>query len=720
MNKCLWRVLLLSVLLLSGAGAVAAPAPGKVVAVVYDNSGSMAEVDPRKKMLGNRWVYANYAMTLLAASLRNEDELIFIPLHDLKNPSGETGTLRTYTGASGLTDAIRALGRQDGAGYLTPYAAIRKAIESLESPSYRGRDLWLVVITDGDFQEDFEAVVKRDAQWLEKNKVNVRFVLIGTDSNEVAQKLTRGVPNTIMLAGEGKAVIRTVEELAEKLNGFGNLPPEGKGNEIIIKPPFPLRRVVVLRQDWVNADLESVYWQDQQLPLAHIRQHSITPRVESRAPVKDLPKMAQVFHLENGNEVLPMNDKPLRLVFGAEVSKLELKILPDVAADYSMRLFDASGKNELKEINGSYRICENKYRLAVSLKDFSGKSLLDKRDDAAKFEIKVRIDGKSLPFEAGKFDQIFDAGAWGSGPVEISSSMEYPGYLHRQSKPLRVEFGGDQCRQDIALKVVSGVDDGNVWRSTLDQVTQAPVARVGVQVNGQPASVEQMQGWHLGLGSYGNLLDIQYEPGAVLLRPQSGCCVWWWRYPGVGEYPVTLSVDTGNSHDVIKGAPSIKFVLEPHASLWDKMRWYACPFALLALMLGILWYFLRLLRKARFGPDSRFETEERPKDEYGGTVRPRTVLLREECSALKRWLWPSRREVASVRGLRFVALAQGDLLVDGRDLLAKHSIPGWVYDRSRADAPRAKDRRQDEATLSDNVVMKIDEGAFVVTMRYRA
>jgi hypothetical protein len=260
----------------------------------------------------------------------------------------------------------------------------------------------------------------------------------------------------------------------------------------------------------------------------------------------------------------------------------------------------------------------------------------------------------------------------------------------------------------------------------VDQAGQKKPVFLEVLVDGKPATVDQLAAWlkNLDAGAAAHVLEVTPEvtPKAAgyLLRPRNDCCVWWWRNPGPGEYPSTLILKTDNPRVVINGSPSVKFVLEPPRSLLDKVLWYGCPFALLALILAIVWYVIRLLRKARFGVDSRLETEDRPKEDYGGVIRPSTVVLREECGALKRWLWPSKAEVAVVRGLRFIAEAQGEMRVDGRDLGPKHRVPGWVFDRSRVDAPSVRERRQEDASMSDNVVLQIDEGASEVWMRYRA
>ena len=311
------------------------------------------------------------------------------------------------------------------------------------------------------------------------------------------------------------------------------------------------------------------------------------------------------------------------------------------------------------------------------------------------------------------------AGQWVNVAV-VSVNMEYPGYLYEQSAPAKIVFGGELCKKNISMKVQSGLDDGGFWRSEIDDVERAPLVHIAVNVDGKSATVPEMRTWVLDEGMHKGLLDIQYLDGEILVKPKKICCAWWWSGFSTGDYNIALNFKTNNPRDDVKGVSQLKFKLIEPVGFWSKVLWYGCPFFLLVAFLTSFWYILRLLRKARFEQDARLETVEKSKDDYDGVVRPKTVVLREECSSILRWVWPTRAEVMVYRGVRFYATREGELRADGRDLLPKHKVPGWVFDRSRVDANRAKDRRQDDAILGDNNVMKIDEGNYEVVIRYKA
>jgi hypothetical protein len=707
MKQWIWLWAALLVWALSTGHVMAEPGQGKVVAVVYDDSSSM--------QANERWVRANYALKMLTASLQVEDKLFVVWM-------SKPGRAETYDGA-GVQQALDVLNKQDDTPGGTPYESLATAIDALERQKSSGKKLWLVVISDGGFNEAKATTIDADVKRAKAAGVHPVFIPIAPDSNgrQVAEYWKNQVNAIVEEAADGPGVVEKISKVAALLNGQSDhsLNVKAASNRVEIEAVFPLRGVTLLRQDSDPTELKDVQWALQLIPAekkaGNFRQYEFS----SNRRLGDLPNKGRVVHLRLAdNRVLPVGQK-MSLRFGQDVQKLNLAYLPDVAAQYSVALLDAAKHPIKKGSDGKFLICDSHYFIEARLQDDAGKTLLTSRSDAGKFQVKAVIAGQSQDFSTGQFVQKFSAGTWGT-EAEASSSMAYPGYLYRQSEHMTLVFGGDACRKEVTLKIASGVDDGGYWRSPVDKAGQAQPVRLAVQVDGKHATVDQLNAWDLKTGAADSAMEVKREAGGFLLRPRSDCCLWWWRNPGPGEYRTTLVLRTENERDKINYPPSVKFVLEPPRTLLDKVLWYGCPFALLALILAIVWYVMRLLRKARFGVDSRLETEERPKEDYGGVIRPSTVVLREECSAPKRWLWPSKAEVAVVRGLRFIAEAQGEMRIDGRDLGPKHKVPGWVFDRSRLDAPSARERRQEDAAMSDNVVLKIDEGASEVWMRYRA
>jgi hypothetical protein len=424
------------------------------------------------------------------------------------------------------------------------------------------------------------------------------------------------------------------------------------------------------------------------------------------------------MHIQHpGQEILPAGQK-IVLQFDQDLSSLDnIDFLPDVAGELALSLWE-NGRALTKAADGQYTICEPSFEVRADLLDNQGKSLLTGRTDLDQFLFKVNtLPTLPVPRPTTPLHLQFQSNTW---PTEASltATLTYPGYLYRQSERFQIRFGGPKCQHAVQLKVESGVDSQSQWRAPVDAIDSVPPVRVGVTVDGKPASAKELKQW-LANGNETSQLDIQVQDGALLVQPKNQCCALWWNNPGPGTYPTQLHLKMSDPRYVVSDHAQFTLLIDPPPTTWRKIAWWACPVAIAALILALIWYLVRLARKARFGPDAKIISTEKSKAP-GGVNRPRTLILREQCNAVARWLWPSKAEMVRVRGVRFWATRGQDLIVDGADLEIKHKIPGWVFDRSRQEATRAKDKRQDNATLYDNGTMKIDEGPIEVHLHYRA
>ena len=116
----------------------------KVVSLVYDDSTSMN---------GDKWAYANYATQVFTGMLNNEDKLYITYMSAVQDdPSHEPDEVDLSSGAiQKSVDSIRDHDdRQD-----TPFAAVQTAYDKLldVDDSNPNTQYWLVVISDGDFNE---------------------------------------------------------------------------------------------------------------------------------------------------------------------------------------------------------------------------------------------------------------------------------------------------------------------------------------------------------------------------------------------------------------------------------------------------------------------------------------------------------------------------------------------------------------------------------------
>ncbi len=129
-----------------------AESPGynkKIVAVVYDNSGSM--------MIGSRDGYATYAMQGLMSVLDSKDMMYVFPL----NYSGSAANKGIFVDLenSDRNSVVQSVIANDNfeSGDGTPSAAVGRAVSWLSSQGLNkdevleGKEFWLVILSDGEF-----------------------------------------------------------------------------------------------------------------------------------------------------------------------------------------------------------------------------------------------------------------------------------------------------------------------------------------------------------------------------------------------------------------------------------------------------------------------------------------------------------------------------------------------------------------------------------------
>lgn len=117
----------------------------KVIAVVLDDSGSMVRDGTRKEDYTTRWVEADYAVRALAAMMDSDDILRVYPLNAGRYFSVTIGKNDIKTELFSELDSVKYSGG-------TKFSQVKEAAEYLNS--VQNRECYLVVITDGNFQND--------------------------------------------------------------------------------------------------------------------------------------------------------------------------------------------------------------------------------------------------------------------------------------------------------------------------------------------------------------------------------------------------------------------------------------------------------------------------------------------------------------------------------------------------------------------------------------
>ncbi|MEH7463920.1 vWA domain-containing protein [Bacillus thuringiensis] len=234
----------------------------RAVSLVYDDSGSMRNND--------RWKYANYALQSLIALLDEKDTFSYVPM---SHPAEEISVSLGNSKRQGEIDKIQTWNEQAN----TPFQSVETAIQSMkrEVQVNANREFWLIVLTDGAFNElekQDESEKKRISETLSKfkkemeaKKVSLHAVLITMEENLGTQEQTqmnifkeiwKQQTNGIVLPTSGEdGVIHSVNQAAAFIanrDPFSSVEEAVKtnivGNKIEITTPFPLKRITLVDQ----------------------------------------------------------------------------------------------------------------------------------------------------------------------------------------------------------------------------------------------------------------------------------------------------------------------------------------------------------------------------------------------------------------------------------------------------------------------------------------
>ena len=219
----------------------------RAIYVVFDNSGSMYGD-------GNKaWSQATYAMEVFAAMMNYEsgDVMKVFPMHDITTDGNTGSATKSSMEIRGKDDIAQIHNMYTPKPGGTPYTQVNNAAGELTKLLNAGSvdEGWLVVLTDGDFDNDIPASgLKADLEGKAAANENlyVQYLAIGTDVKNIPE----GNADKGLYAQKAGNTSEVVNELAEisnrifKRNEYAGYSSEDSGLEFDI----PLRKLIVFAQ----------------------------------------------------------------------------------------------------------------------------------------------------------------------------------------------------------------------------------------------------------------------------------------------------------------------------------------------------------------------------------------------------------------------------------------------------------------------------------------
>lgn len=203
----------------------------KTIAIVYDNSGSMAMSNSKA------WCQATYAMEVFASMMNSGDALHIFPMNEI-TINGKSFTYDNPLTLVNATDAalIESINNTQGIYADTHIESVTAAYEKLKSA--KSDEKWLILLTDGaEFYEDGKALgVNPTREILSQrlseycDKVNVLYLGIKNDVPLTAPTITgKNVHDTKIVSSE--QVPETLSAMCNMIFGRDELPRNSKFND---------------------------------------------------------------------------------------------------------------------------------------------------------------------------------------------------------------------------------------------------------------------------------------------------------------------------------------------------------------------------------------------------------------------------------------------------------------------------------------------------------
>ena len=213
---------------------------GRIINVVYDDSGSMVRDDDG--VMIPRWSQAKYALEVFAAMLGENDVMNIYPM------SKEGGLGYTLRGTD--KNRVSTVHDMNGDYRNTPFTTVTSAGKALlaESSDY---ERWLVIITDGAFDDGKTPVsdVQAAVESYISSGIKVAYLAIGENASTLTADPSRGFYTE--KAADGIDVLKKVTSIANQIFSHLILPDEcisTSGSKIKLSIDIPTDEIIVFAQ----------------------------------------------------------------------------------------------------------------------------------------------------------------------------------------------------------------------------------------------------------------------------------------------------------------------------------------------------------------------------------------------------------------------------------------------------------------------------------------
>jgi len=605
-------------------------AAARTIAVVYDDSASMRQKN--KTSTVDDYAYASYSLQLLRSLMKDNDKLLVVTM---SNPGNVI-----FTSGGKATDDVRKLfelSKNVRAGQ-TPYTTIRTAIKALEKVN--DSDRWLVVITDGEFNGNVPLLGKDDLDETAiandlKKIPGLKTVLLGiaTTADGVGIKdnpffnIWAAQDGAQVLSASSAAEITTkMQEIAAMVtagaNGSGIRFSEVKGDTARFVSVFPLKRFTILQQTLKNSELAAVTGVSVGgKQLAYTRDV-----LEARTADKNLLQ-GRVVQVQSGKagELIPAGT-PIEVHFDKPITQANFSILPEVAVNLEVSIFDDSGKELRPDARKQISACVGSSAQVVARLVLPQGVATPPGMKDVKTSFSYAGSNTQLPFNPSSNTYV-GAITIVKGDNPISTKAEYVGYINILDSGFIL--GQDDCKPRAFTLVAEQAGTRiKSWSTDVRDLCEAKAAplELFIEADGKRLSPQEVKSWQATIdpasGIKMRITPTKNGQGWQLLPQTSfvGPC-----FTPTGTYPLQATINgksapvaTAKEKPVLlsltgKGIGPQDTIASASISLDIKNPgWMTrCKWLILGIILFLvfLWWLIGVYKKPRFAKGSSIEFE---------------------------------------------------------------------------------------------------------------
>jgi hypothetical protein len=664
----------------------------KIVVLVYDDSGSMWEqpgADSKMLPIDN-WKYANYALQSFVALMDTQDQLkvVFMSSPKVTEPFELDEKLRQL----GI-EQIRAWNEKRS----TPLHSLHTALNELNTAadSYDHSDFWLIVLTDGIFNEISHLDQKYTKEQIEKNKNDIfkkmKDLKSKMDQKEASFQTTlipietylkpeeqlimedfkrqwKESSDGMVLESEGQLdIIDRINEVAALMTNrdpseqeLFDLNPVLEGNQLILQSPFPLRRITVMEQsaeEHATFQMKEFYMNDKRIEQGMEGPYKIkTPEDPERL---NPPIRGTFTHLKNVNGDAIIESGSYKIVFDkplTEEQKKNIQVLAEPAVDFKMEFQKINDDGSLTS-DPSLFFEGSKMRIETTLlKSESSDEEIDIReiDVDSLFEVEAQIGEATVPLTYDNKLNTF------IGDFTLSKKNEIPVQTRVNIKGFYEKVKETSLTVN-PLRNLELVAETDSWSAPLNQLDEAKPLKITPMVNGEEMSAEELKKIFnkLEVEPTGNLkIEKKREGNQILLYPKASTPMF---RTAVGEVPLKLTLPGTYPNEIAEETFTLNI---QDISVFKK---YGIDALKLLGWLLLIAYIVGIIIKPRFNKN-RFSIEYKQARRREKIKDARSMTENFHTNPVTRWLWPYFAEKKTINELTFKATRHKD-----RVLLAKDS-----------------------------------------------